>query len=510
MAESFSIAFEQVQLLSGLAPDQPVWLFLRATLHDENDLNTALEVQQVGALPPDANRAISTDYPVGDAGIYAPGLPVGDIVRSDHALGTGQLVPRFELNAIEVAEGQVLAVEVIMLPKVWFKTVMADPDDLDRWSRTAFVFLLGASNFGLAGAVAGAIIGAIWGDDDQEVPVPCPQTVVTARHIFTLDDLRALRSEGMRKFGPADNDQSFCGFIDSLYWLSANQHQPWLFGPSKPIEQTDCELRPWRHRPLEEWLEGTWLDRDSWESSCIGVSLNVIEESIADVWVFDQPSLGSQAREFRGRPITSDFPPNDFTINWYGDACPPRTVSPICPNCKRFTNVPTALGMAGQMLVALAMGSRHAGAEAWADSLVTPSSSQPASCAERARQRQLSRDLGNEEAQLLGRGVLFKRCARDGFVLWPNGTPPPPPPPPDPPRPPAIEDLRGLSELPTVADALFGCFKVELSEQEALFTYAEVPRRGMPMCPRLRYVRWDDQGNIVRDAMLQIWIRPPR
>ena len=56
MAESFSIAFEQVQLVNGLAPDQPVWLFMRATLKDANRPDVVLDTREIGSFPTDAKR----------------------------------------------------------------------------------------------------------------------------------------------------------------------------------------------------------------------------------------------------------------------------------------------------------------------------------------------------------------------------------------------------------------------------------------------------------------------
>ncbi|HEY4093465.1 MAG TPA: hypothetical protein VGN46_18290 [Luteibacter sp.] len=513
MTESFKIAFEQVQLLSGLAPDQPVWLYMRATLHNADDLDTALDTQQIGALPPDANRSIDPSVPLGDAGIYAPGLAVGDIVRNDVAdFSTSQLFPRFELSPMAVAEGQILAVEVFLVPKVWLKTIRVPQSEADKWLKRGFLTLLGASGFGVWGAIGGAIIGFLWGEGDQDVDVPCTQTLISARHLFTFDDLKALQSEGMRQFGPADNDLSaVCGAIDSFYWLSANQHVAWSFGPSRPVEQSDCQLRPWRHRPVEEWLSGTWLDRDTWETSCVGVSVNVTDDRHADVWVFDEPSKpGSQSREFDRCPITSDHPPNEFTRNRYDDGCPPRSVSPVCAECKRFSNIPSSLIISNKMLLALALAPRHLGAERWIDPMVQRIAERKLpSCAEAARLRRIMSDAPNE-VRPFGRGVLFKQLANDDMVLWPKGSPPPKLHVRDQPRSPLTKPIRDLSEFATITDVLYGCFKVAIGEREALFTYAEVPEKGKPKCPRLRYVRWNDDEKIVKDVMLQLWIRPPR
>ena len=68
MAKSYSVGFEAVELVDGLAEDKPVWLYMRATLYNEGDLEHPLWFGEVGSLPPDANGPAPDGYPVGDAG----------------------------------------------------------------------------------------------------------------------------------------------------------------------------------------------------------------------------------------------------------------------------------------------------------------------------------------------------------------------------------------------------------------------------------------------------------
>lgn len=507
MAEFFSIAFEQVELVNGLAPDQPVWLFLRATLKDSANPEVVLDVREVGSFPPDANRPAPPDIVADDSGLYAPGLQIAVATRNDTTIGTGQVFPRFALDSIAVAEGQQLEVEVFMLPRVWFRQMTVDQDDLDAWARAGFLTLLGASGFGLAGAVIGGVLGGIWGTEDVDATIPCYQTVISARHVFSLDDLRALAAEPMRRFGPNDNVAGICGYIDSFYWLSANQHVPWSFGPSRPVEPQDCTLRPWRHEPPGEWLQGTWLDRDRWETSCLGVAVNVTASGRADVYVYDHPHGGTEPpREFLNRLIKRDLVPSSFTYNYFGGDCPVRSAKPTCPNCKRFTNLPHGYFLPKAMIAALALAPRHVGAGGWGESMLRSILNAPKpDCLEAERRRRLTSEPG--EAAPLAPGVLFRREGKDRVALWPAGTPPPT----------TMDQGVKLDDLVTtrlpdgvsIAELMFGCFKISLSEREALFTYAEVPARGEPTCARLRYVLWDDEGRVVKDVMLQPWFKPP-
>ncbi|KEF41749.1 MAG: hypothetical protein ER33_09870 [Cyanobium sp. CACIAM 14] len=514
MAELFSIAFEQVELVNGLKPDQAVWLFMRDTLRDSRNPEVALDIREVGSFPPDANRALPPEYRVDDSGLYAQGLQIAIPARNDiHDISLGQEFPRFALDSLAVSEGQFLEVEVFMLPRVWFRQMTVSQDDLDKWSRAGFLTLLGASGFGLPGVIVGGILGGLWGTENIDVTVPCYQTVISARHVFTLDDLRSLAMEPMRRFGPNDNDIGICGYIDSFYWLSANQHQPFSFGPSTPIERQDCELHPWRHQPIVEWLEGTWLDRDGWETSCLGMRVNATSANQADVYVFDNlHSGGTQTREFMHRPILKDLVPNQFSYDFFGDECPARSAVPTCGNCKRFTNLPHLVIMPIQMIAALALGPRHRGAEGWGESMMSRSlGARSPSCTESERLRQLWGQHSAGETASLGPGFLFRRDGRDRIAIWPTGTMTPKPPRKDPTESgrARVETIVHLHDGTSIGEIIFGCFKVPLSEREALFTYAEVPAKGNPMCPRLRYMCWDENGQVVKDVMLQRWFRPP-
>jgi hypothetical protein len=52
LTKTYTVGFEQVQLLNGLGEDQPVWLFTRGRLYNANDPATTLWENSVGSLPP--------------------------------------------------------------------------------------------------------------------------------------------------------------------------------------------------------------------------------------------------------------------------------------------------------------------------------------------------------------------------------------------------------------------------------------------------------------------------
>ena len=118
MAKSYMVGFEAVELVDGLAEDQPVWLYMRATLYNDGDSDHPLWFGEVGSLPPDANRPAPEGYPVGDAGRYADHLIVGTEVRNSSPMN----LPQFSVGPVAVDSGQVLEVLIFMLPKVWFET----------------------------------------------------------------------------------------------------------------------------------------------------------------------------------------------------------------------------------------------------------------------------------------------------------------------------------------------------------------------------------------------------
>ena len=320
MAEQFFIGFEGVELVNGLGEDKPVWLFMRAALFNENDLNNAIWVDEVGSLPPDANRPVDAPVPFGDTGLYAPHLVRDQRVRNSNERGA----PNFACHTVQVSLGQVLEVTVIMVPRVWLQTITVPFDELDKWTISIFVGLLG--NFaggGIVGEIVQTLLTALaLGDAEQDVEVPCFNSIIESRHVFTLADLQHLRNQGEQRFGPRDNSAgTFCEPIDSYYWLSANNSGA-SFGTWLPEKQPGaCTLEPRALRPLENELKGEWGDVGDRISDCVIVLITVNGRS-ADVIVRERHRTDPPLElTFHGAPISLGVPEPAFTRNLHRLDC---------------------------------------------------------------------------------------------------------------------------------------------------------------------------------------------
>lgn len=513
MGEAFALGFEQVELVNGLSENVPVWLYLRATVYNANDLDHPLAVEEIGSFPPDANRAVDDSFPKGDAGIYASHLTVAQPIRNDGEWGA----PRFQLSSVWMEPGQVLEVLVVMLPKVWFHTHKVSKSEADRAALSVFSGLVAASGFGVIGGLVVSVISWLTGSSDDEVEVPCFQSIITARHVFSFDDLLGIEAEPMRRFGPRDNDASLvCGEIDSYYWLSVNHFPDYpSFGPAKPFKPGDCELHPHANFPPPSWLAGNWGDTPDPATACLRVNVGMTEEWRASVYVSHGAlGLNPQPRVFDGRRIALGIPKPPFVRNIYDDACPARSVAPACKQCGRFTNLPKTMRFAKEMLALAVLGGAHVGASRWitADNLVRVATND--SCPPTLPHQSIKRDAYIErraeereflEARPLIRGHLMRGLPDGRIEIWPSHTPP--------------MSTRGgpspLVERLEVIDrdspflALFSAFVIELSDREVLYSYAEFGD-GEPRCPRLRYVKRSAAGEVVADVLLEMYPAQPR
>lgn len=522
--KSFIISFQQVQLIEGLAVDQPVWLYLRATLFNDNDLQTPLAMSEVGSLPPDANRMSDDSYPKGDAGLYASGLPLKAEIRNDSDNGG----PRFQLTPMTVVPGQTVEVQVIMLPKVWFKEVEVPRDKLADFAKGAFLLLTAASYSGLVTLGVAAVLEGVFGGGPDKVRAPCLQTVITASHLFTYADLQAIRAEGMRRFGPADNDLSpICGLIDSFYWLSVAEYIDWpSFGPSVPIDAGPCELKPHAHFPKKSsWLEGTWSDSGDAFSSCVICTVIIGTNDRATVYITQgRPGPDNPARKFEDREIDLAIPDPPFARNLYDDACPARSVTPACPDCDRFTNLPLSFKMNKEFLALIALAPRHHGAHRLLRpqlrsarppeklSVTAPPAPDYPTIAENVRKVAAATRIGTVAANSRHTKVppqsahvttgehispsLSATPLPDGRIEFtPVGTPPLH----------LFDHLRPIDRFKFDERheliALVGSFRIVLGELETLYSYGEFHNK-KPCCSRLRYVKKDRDGHVLADVLL--------
>ncbi len=518
----YMISFEQVQLISGLAADQQVWLYLRATLFNDHDLQTPLAMCEVGSLPPDANRMSDPSYPKGDAGQYAPGLPLMVEVRNDSDNGG----PRFQLAPLTVLPGQTVEVQVIMLPKVWFKEVEVSRDELASFAEKAFIFLISASYTFPIAAGAVAVFEGIFGGGSDTVPAPCLQTVITARHLFAFADLEAIRAEGMRRFGPADNDLSpICGLIDSFYWLSVTTHTEWpSFGRPANVNSGTCELKPHAHFPKKSsWLEGTWSDSGDPFNFCLICTVLIDANDRATVFLTQgRPGPDNPAREFANLEINLTIPDLPFARNVFDDACPARSVVPACPNCSQFTNLPLSFMADKRFLAMAALAHRHVGAHRlfsphlnsahllentpMASRLLEWSAAGVKTVGKSAtKTSDVTTSSVHQNIQprfsniALGERItpsLSAKKLQDGRIEFtPVGTPPL-----------HLFDHLNSPRLYRYDErhdivALIGSFHIVLNERESLYSYGEF-HQSKACIGRLRYVKKDLEGHVLADILL--------
>ena len=502
MAKSYTVGFENVELVDGLAPDKAVWLYLRATLLNDGDPDHPLWTDEVGSLPPDPNRPGYDGFPHGDAGRFADGLVVGKPVtnRNDTNL------TNFSVGPVAVGPGQTLEVLVIMLPRVWLETVSVSPDTLDRIGYGVMGAAIGWTG-GPVGAVAGFFIG-LFAPQSHNVDVPCFNSVIMARNVFTADDLDRIESAGTERFGPQDNEAYVVCHqpIDAYYSLSVNP-RGFSFAPTPQPQKQLCTLEPRAYMPAEEQFQREWGDVGDRITDCIQVIVTVHEARHADVLILQRAGTGYKTiGQFAHVPITRGVPHPDFRRNFYDDACPARAVKPDCPECTRFVNLPMEMVVNRALLYLGMLPGSHVGSRPvfpikLDSDRVTLERRTSRSCREDtdAQVAKVSRTEAAGNAALpvrLGDRHLVQKVDDVHVRLWPAGTTP------------VRDEKVGAGFSARLIDydiylppELVISWQLVCSPEFTLTTYQEI--KGDGGCrARLRYTRRDRQGVIVADSML--------
>lgn len=498
MGKSYSVGFDNVELVDGLAPDKPVWLYMRASLLNDGDPDHPLWHDEVGSLPSDPNRPGFDGFPHGDAGRYADGLIVGQQVtnRSDTNL------PNFSVGPVEVGPGQTLEVLVIMLPKVWLETVSVSPETADRIGYG----ILGAA-VGSVGGPAGIILGAVLGafaPHDQNVDAPCFNSVIMARNVFTAADLDRIESAGIERLGPQDNEAYLVCHqpIDAYYSLSVNA-RGYSFAPTPTPNKQLCTLEPRAYVPAEDQFKQDWGDVGDRVNDCVQVSILPHSRKHADVTILQRTGAGYVTiGEFKNAPITRGAPRPDFIRNFFDDACPARAVKPDCPDCARFVNLPMAM-LVHPALVYLGM---HAGSHVGtrpifpikfdSDRITQPHPSRCGCTKSRAAAARV-RAIEASGPAPLGDRYFVQRFDDNRVMVWPSGSIPLR----DQHAGAAFGDRLVLDEDVFLPPELALSWLIVCSPEFTLATYQEI--KGDGGCRgRMRYMRRNPQGVIVADVML--------
>jgi hypothetical protein len=506
MTKSYVVGFENVELIDGLAPEKAVWLFMRATLLNDGDPDHPLWTDEVGSLPPDANRPGFDGFPHGDAGRYADGLVVGKPVTNSSVMN----LPNFSVGPVQVGPGQTLEVLVIMLPLVWLETVSVPPDALDRISFGIF-----GAGIGSVGGIPGAVIGFVAGlfaPHDQNVDVPCFNSVIMARNVFTAADLDRIETAGIERLGPQDNESYVVCHqpIDAYYSLTVNP-QGFSFGSTPTPNKELCTLEPRAYFEIAEQFEREWGDVGDRISDCIHVIVTVQVDRHADVLISKR--VGAQFTDigqFNHVRITRGVPHPDFRRNFYDDACPARAVKPDCPECLRFVNLPMEMIVHPALLYLGILPGSHVGSRPvfpikFDSDRVTVERRTNRSCpddtdtplydsAAKVSPTKLAAAVAIPER--LGDRHLVQQVSDTHVRLWPTGTAP-------------VRDGAGAAAFSEVFNDVEVVLPPELviswqiicSAEVTLSTYQEITGDGGCRA-RLRYTRRDAHGVIVADSML--------
>jgi hypothetical protein len=498
MAKSYVVGFKSVELVDGLAPDKAVWLYMRATLLNDGDPDHPLWTDEVGSLPPDPNRSGFDGFPHGDAGRYADRLIVGQPVTNESDFA----VLKFTVGPVEVGPDQTLEILVIMLPRVWLETVSVPPETLDRIAYGIFGAAIGSIG-GPVGAIGGFVVG-LFAPQSQNVDVPCFNSVIMARNVFTVADLDRIESAGVERLGPQDNvSYNVCHQpIDAFYSLSVNPRGVG-FAPTPQVNKELCLLEPRAYLPAEDQFAHDWGDVGDRISDCIQVTVVAKPRKHADVFISRHAATRYEViGQFENVPITRGVPHPDFRRNFYDDSCPARAVKPDCPECARFVNLPMEMIVHPGIIYLGMLPGSHIGSrpvfpvKTDTDRATVPRrasqdcSVRPSAAASRAKVAEFAVPMR------LGDRHLVQFVDDKRVRLWPTGTIP-------------VRDSkfegafsdRFIDEDTFLLPELALSWLLVCSPEFTLATYQEI--KGDGGCrARLRYTRRNAQGVIVADSML--------
>lgn len=353
-----------------------------------------------------------------------------------------------------------------------------------------------------------------WGGGEQEVEVPCLNSVIMARHLFTAADLAQMSSAGSLRFGPRDNDASAaCEAIDSYYWLSAN-NRGYSFGPMPEFEQGDCRLEPRVHLAAKNQLQDAWADVGDHISDRAWVNLVFTNERSVNVTIVEKLNGRSDTLTFKNVTVTLGFPPGIFLRNFVDDPTfVPRWPAPTCRFCRRLHKPLAFIEIEKELLWAGMFSGSHFGARPLfpfkfdtdrVNLPPPPETGDPCVDSKPAREYRLERRQRDAlEAPVRLNETLYVKNAGEGLVhLWPAGTVPMRHL--ETPRF-AIEDFD-FDIIPALMQDKVISWMVECSPQIYLASYGEVQPNGEVCATRLRYVHKTESGQILFDLML----RPPK
>lgn len=506
MSTSYTLSFEQIQLLSGLSPDQPVYLAMQLKAYNADTPNDPFYMETIGGLSPNDANAPADDSGlnfVSGSGLFSAGLVQGAITRNDLTPG----VPRFTFGPFSLEDDQILEVGIVLAPEVWFSSVNVPASDFDKFLVTAFTTLVGASGFGIVGAAVGAIAGFLGiGQGSEDIPVPCYNVVIAARNVWTGADVAGFAGQGLMQFGPKGPAPSYgCDEIDSLYWLSIKEQM--FFSKTPAFKPGDCTLDTVNDIDLAAKFSNSWGDSGNITTDCIHAFVFPASEGLWNISLQDAGSAGPTL-DFRNVPVTVEVPKPVFHRNIYGNSpCPARSVTPNCALCSRLTNIGHDLYLPGRLLAAVATHPTHIGTRPLLPIQIDGDRVLGCGPTGIVRPLPIPIKVPGEVHSTHKRHTPAARARvdwlpeRDAIRLNSTTVAYQPAP--------GLVGLSGKLSLsvydtfnPTRVLDLFGCLTLRLSKERVLYLYSETPAHAPAQCFRIRYLHTDEDGNVVTDVML--------
>ena len=501
MSSVYQIAFEQVQLLSGLNPDQAVYLLMTAKAYDPDTPNDPFYNATLGGLSPNDANDLSGNI-VSGTGFYAASLPVGATVRNDVTNGDHPS-PRFTLPLLSLDSNQILELSVLMAPEVWFQNVRESASDSDKVMGAILGAAAGSSGLGIVGGAIGAAVGWLGLGSDQTVVVPCYNVVIAARNQWTGAEVAKLAS-GMHQFGPTGPDPGSygCARIDSFYWISITEQMQ--FSPRAPMPKVDCSLLTVDDPSLGSQFNNRWGDAGDEKLDCARAIISPSGPSACNVILFEPGGLLVKPApvEFSGVPITTENALPLFGRNIYPDAgCPARSVTPNCTMCKQFDNVDYSIYVPGKLLAGVGLRSTHIGSRPLlaisvdndrvlgagpvVSQIPNPFATRAQEPAHPQRRAHHVAPPPPSAALRINPSTVIQQVAPGMVVMSGKFSFPP-----------------GGVVLTGGVASVFSALTLRLSPTKVLYLYGEYPASGDLTCFRLRYRATGRDGRTVTDVML--------
>lgn len=275
-----------------------------------------------------------------------------------------------------------------------------------------------------------------------------------------------------------------------------------MFFPKTPEPNKElCTLEPRAFTPAREQFEGPgWGDTGDRISDCIHVYVSFTDELFADVEIYQRSETNSVSiGTFTHIRATREVPLPLFSRNVFDDRnCPNRSVTPNCRECLRFVNLPVEMRIHPALLLLGIHPGSHVGTRPLfpihieTDKITSPS--REGRCQPCREQKHTQAHIDRvKEPMRLGIRHNIRQLDEHSISLWPTGTVP-------------FRDIKISSRLNLNKQLIPPPYwpvswVLHCSPEFRLATYQELKADSGCM-GRLRYTRYNSEGNVIADIML--------